>query len=150
MLSVYQRGRGWYFCKRECLREHWPKLPRPALLQYDWNVWQNFTRAHESLGLTKQKPCYLLCNETVESEYEQQSSADGGDDEAELVQVFDWLSVRGPHWVPTITVCRERQDICDPSGSPQLHNSSQSFPKDRGSHLWNGMPKTLWVALWSS
>lgn len=38
---------------------------------------------------------YLLCDETVESNYEQQSSADRGNDEAKLVQVFDWSSVRG-------------------------------------------------------
>lgn len=43
----------------------------------------------------QKKRWYLLCDETVESEYEQQSPADGGDDEAELVQVSDWSSVRG-------------------------------------------------------
>lgn len=36
---------------------------------------------------------YLLCDEAVESENEQQSSADRSDDEAELVQVSDRVSV---------------------------------------------------------
>ena len=61
------------------------------------------------LGIDKQKHWYLLCDETVESEYEQQSSADGGDDEAELVQVFDLSSLRGLLCVPTITVCRKKK-----------------------------------------
>lgn len=48
---------------------------------------------------------YLLCHETVESKNKQQSSADGGNDEAQLVQVSYWTSLRGFYWVHSITFC---------------------------------------------
>lgn len=43
---------------------------------------------------TKQRGWYLLCDETVECKYKQQPATHGGDDEAKLVQVSDWSSVR--------------------------------------------------------
>lgn len=57
----------------------------------------NFFTAHVISESTKQRDWYLLCDETVESEYKQQSSTDGGNDEAKLVQVFDWSSLRSLH-----------------------------------------------------
>lgn len=96
MLSIYQTGRAGTSTRGNA-PESTARLPRRTLLQYNWNAWLNFIRAHVILELTKREYWYLLCDETVESEYEQQSSADGGDDEAELVQVSDRSSLRGLH-----------------------------------------------------
>lgn len=94
MPSIYQQGRAGTSA-RGSAPESTDGLPRPSLLQYDWNARSDFIRAHAIWKLTEQKCWYLLRDETVESEYEQQSSADGGDDEAELVQVSARSSVRG-------------------------------------------------------
>lgn len=51
---------------------------------------------------------YLLCDEAVESENEQQSSTDGGDDKAELVQVSDMVSGVCLSRLSPITFCLEK------------------------------------------
>lgn len=97
-------------------------------------MWRAGTSARTLLPweplLPKQKRRYLLCDETVESKNEQQSSADGSYDEAKLVQVSDWSSLRSLHRIPTITVCRREQEICDCNSSTHLHNSLQVFLED--------------------
>lgn len=58
--------------------------------------------------LTEQKQWYLFRYETVESNYQQKSPADRGNDEAEFVQVSDGSSVWGLRWLSTITFCEKK------------------------------------------
>lgn len=68
-----------------------------------------FIRTRQIWVIVEKMHVYLLCDEAVESENEQKSSTDGGDDKAELIQVSDRVFVVWLCWFSPITFCLEKK-----------------------------------------
>ena len=86
MLSIFCEGE-LVLLQEGVPREH-RQTAKASLKQYDQNAWYIKSGNARFRNQSKQKRWYLFGDETIESEYEQQSSADRDDDEAKLVQVF--------------------------------------------------------------